>query len=196
MQRSQVHTMVQWAVAAAACLGLAFTVIGVPPRDSHPEDPVATVEAAMAPAGTCDAAAKPANLSFTLKDTAGRQVKLADYKGKVILLDFWATWCGPCKVEIPWFVEFQNKYGGQGFSVLGIVVQDSEDKVKPFADQFKINYPVLIGIDREDVEDAYAPMWGLPTTFIIGRDGKICRKHMGLVSKDSFERTIKALLTS
>jgi len=198
MQRAQVHKTVQWVVAAGACLGLAFTVIGMPPRDSHPEGAGApsVEEAAAAPAGTCDANGKAANFSFTLKDSAGKQVKLADYKGKVILLDFWATWCGPCKIEIPWFVEFQNKYGNQGLSVLGVVVEDAEDKIKPFADQYKMNYTVLNGIDREDVTNAYGPIWGLPTTFLIGRDGKICRKHAGLVSKDAFERTIKALLTS
>ncbi|MBI4476335.1 MAG: TlpA family protein disulfide reductase [Acidobacteria bacterium] len=202
MQR-RLPSYVRWTIAAVAALGLAFAVIGVPLIDSHTstaEDvgPSAAVEVpveAAAP-GVCDANAKAANFSFTLKESTGKSVKLSDYKGRVVLLDFWATWCGPCKIEIPWFVEFQNKYGNQGFSVLGVLVEDSEDKLKPFADQYKMNYPVLIGIDREDVTNAFGPIWGLPTTFLIGRDGKICKKHAGLISKDLFERTIKALLSS
>jgi peroxiredoxin len=200
-------------VAAAAALALAFTVVGAPlskvlsgPSATPGAGPSAALEAGPsallgtgvegAAPGVCDANAKPANFSFTLKDMTGKAVKLSDYKGKVVVLDFWATWCGPCKIEIPWFVDFQNKYGSQGFSVLGVVVEDSVDKVKPFADEHKMNYPILLGIDRDDVTDAYGPIWGLPTTFLIARDGKICKKHAGLISKESFEKTIKALLSS
>ncbi|MBI3264506.1 MAG: TlpA family protein disulfide reductase [Acidobacteria bacterium] len=199
------HRSLQWMVAAAAASALAFTVVGAPwSRATSRRSP--TLEAGPstslgagvgeAAAGVCDANPKAANFSFTLNDMAGKAVKLADYKGKVIVLDFWATWCGPCKIEIPWFVDFQNKYGRQGLSVLGVVVEDTVDKLKPFADQYKMNYPILIGIDRDDVTDAYGPIWGLPTTLLIGRDGKICKKHAGLISKDSFEKTIKALLSS
>jgi len=194
----RLHQYLQWAVAAAAALALAFTVVGVPVSESrnNASTAVATAGSEEAAPGVCDANAKPANLTFTLKDMTGKSVKLADYKGKVIVLDFWATWCGPCKIEIPWFVDFQNRYGKQGFSVLGVVVEDSVDKLKPFADQYKMNYPILVGIDREDVTDAYGPIWGLPTTFLISRDGKICKNHAGLISKGSFERTIQALLSS
>ena len=86
-----------------------------------------------------------ANLNFVLKDADGKDFHLASQKGKVILLDFWATWCPPCKVEIPWFVEFQQKYGPQGLAVIGVSVDDPASKLKPFAQQYKINYPLLIG---------------------------------------------------
>lgn len=142
----------------------------------------------------CPANAKPANLNFTLKDLSGTDVKLSDFKGKVILLDFWATWCGPCKVEIPWFVEFQTKYGASGLQVVGVSVDDTVDKLNPFVREFKMNYPVLQGLGHDDLTNAYGPMWGIPVTAVISRDGKICSKHTGLGSKDTFENEIKGLL--
>lgn len=142
----------------------------------------------------CPSDAKPANLNFTLKDLNGNDVRLAAYKGRVILLDFWATWCGPCKVEIPWFVDLQTRYGKQGLQVLGISVDDTIEKLKPYAAQFKMNYPVLQGLGRDDVLNAFGPMEGLPTTFVISRDGRICETHTGLSSKSSFETQIEALL--
>jgi thiol-disulfide isomerase/thioredoxin len=112
----------------------------------------------------------------------------------VILLDFWATWCGPCKVEIPGFVEMQNTYGPKGFQVIGISIDDKADQLKPFAAEYKMNYPVLQGLGRDDVTDALGPILGLPTTLIIGRDGRICAAHAGMTSKETFENQIKELL--
>jgi cytochrome c biogenesis protein CcmG/thiol:disulfide interchange protein DsbE len=148
---------------------------------------------AAVPAG-CDPKAKTANLGFTLKDIAGKDVALGAYKGKVILLDFWATWCAPCKVEIPWFVEFYKKYQSQGFVVLGVSIDDSVEKLKPFVAQYKMNYPVLIGDGRDDMKDAYGPLIGFPTSVLIARDGTICRTHIGYAPKEQFERDLKALL--
>jgi len=145
-------------------------------------------------AAACPADAKPANLDFTLKNTAGQEVRLADYKGKVVLLDFWATWCGPCKIEIPWFIEFQKKYGPAGLQVVGVSIDDTPAKLKPYVAQMKMNYPVLQGLDHDDVQDAYGPMFGIPVTVVISRDGKVCGKHVGLSSKDAFEAEIKSLL--
>jgi len=142
----------------------------------------------------CVSDAKPANLGFTLTDTAGRRVKLADYKGKVLLLDFWATWCAPCRVEIPGFVEMYDKYKSRGFEVLGVVVLDQFAKAAPFARELKMNYTILNGDGRDDLEDAYGPLFALPTTFIIDRDGRICQKHVGLTTRETFERAIKQLL--
>jgi thiol-disulfide isomerase/thioredoxin len=104
-----------------------------------------------ADATLCDKTPAPANLNFTLKDTAGKNFTLASQKGKVILLDFWATWCAPCKVEIPWFAEFQSKYGPRGFAVIGMSVDDPLENLKPFAQQYKMNYPVLLGEGRDDL---------------------------------------------
>ena len=110
----------------------------------------------------CPADAKPANLDFTLKDVDGKDVTLADYKGKVILLDFWATWCGPCKVEIPGSSSSRSKYGKDGLQVVGVSVDDTADKLKPYVDEMKMNYPVLQGLGHDDVQDAFGPMFGIP----------------------------------
>jgi cytochrome c biogenesis protein CcmG/thiol:disulfide interchange protein DsbE len=142
----------------------------------------------------CDAGGKAANLDFTLKDIDGKNVTLSAYKGNVILLDFWATWCPPCKKEIPGFVEMYHAYKSRGFVVLGVSMDDVLSDVKPFAAKYKMNYPVLIGYEREDLQKAFGPMLGLPTTFVIGRDSKICRRHTGFAERESFERSIKALL--
>jgi peroxiredoxin len=149
-----------------------------------------------ADATLCDNAPAPANLNFTLKDTTGKTVSLAALKGKVILLDFWATWCAPCKVEIPWFAEFQTKYGPRGLAVVGVSVDDTLAKLKPFEKQYKMNYPVLLGEGRDDLmgPKGFGTLGVFPTTFVIGRDGRICKAHVGLSAKEKFELEIKALL--
>ena len=142
----------------------------------------------------CEPDAKTANLNFTLTDLDGNDIDLSAYKGKVILLDFWATWCGPCKVEIPYFIEFYTKYRAQGLEVLGFDVDDPLPVLKQYVEEMKMNYPVLIGEGRDDVLEAFGPMIGLPTTVIIDRDGKVCATHTGLTLKATFEEAIKALL--
>jgi cytochrome c biogenesis protein CcmG, thiol:disulfide interchange protein DsbE len=143
---------------------------------------------------SCPADAKPANLNFTLKDADNREVSLSQYKGKVIVIDFWATWCGPCKVEIPHFVEFQEKYGKAGLQIVGISVDDTAEKLVPYIRDMKMNYLVLQGLGHDDVQEAFGPIVGIPVSVIISRDGKICATHTGLTGKDVFEREIKALL--
>ena len=118
----------------------------------------------------------------------------AGFKGKVILLNFWATWCGPCKIEIPWFNEFHQKYQGKGFVVVGISADDTVEQLKPFVAQYKMAYPVLVGLGRDDVQEALGPVWGLPTTLLINREGRVCQRHMGLVKKEEFEKGILGLL--
>ena len=141
----------------------------------------------------CMANAKPAKLDFTIKDLDGKDVSLTSFKGKVILLNFWATWCGPCKAEIPGFVDLQNTYKND-LVVIGYSVDDKPEQARAFANQYKMNYPILLGDGREDVQDSYGPIWGIPASFIISRDGKVCKKHLGIAPKAVFEKEIKALL--
>jgi thiol-disulfide isomerase/thioredoxin len=174
----------RWIVAAAAAVGLAAVAISG----------VGGQTKVTGASGVCDPNAKSANLNFTLKDVAGKDVKLSSYKGKVVLLNFWATWCGPCKIEIPWFNEFQQKYQAKGFVVLGISADDTVEQLKPFVAQYKMAYPVLVGLGRDDVQEALGPVFGLPTTLLINREGKVCQRHMGLAKKDEFEKGILGLL--
>lgn len=135
---------------------------------------------------------KPAP-NFTLLDSNGAKVSLASLKGKVVLLNFWATWCGPCQVEIPWFVEFNKTYKARGLAVVGVSMdEDGWKSVKPYLAAKKIDYPIVVG--TEDVAKAYGGVDSLPSTFIIDRDGKIAFSHTGLVGKDTYETEIRSLL--
>ncbi len=132
--------------------------------------------------------------AFSLTDLSGRTLNLADYRGKVVLLDFWATWCGPCRIEIPGFVELQNRYRDQGFVVIGISTDDGPEPVREFYKEYKMNYTVAM--DNDKVGVLYGGIFGLPTTFLIGRDGRIYAKHMGATELSVFEDEIKELLAA
>jgi peroxiredoxin len=132
--------------------------------------------------------------NFELKDTNGKTVRLADYAGKVVLLDFWATWCGPCKIEIPWFMEFERSYKDRGFAVIGVSMDESWDLVKPFLSEMKINYRIVLGNDT--IAQQYGGIEALPTTFLIDKQGKIAAAHVGLASKPVIENGIEQLLQS
>jgi thiol-disulfide isomerase/thioredoxin len=136
----------------------------------------------------------PVAPGFSLTDITGKPLRLSDYQGKVVMLDFWATWCGPCRIEIPGFIELQKRYGGQGFAVIGISMDDSSDTgtVVDFYRQLRMNYPVAIGNDR--LGELYGGVLGLPTTLLIGRDGRIYAKHVGATDIDVFEAEIQQLL--
>ena len=130
---------------------------------------------------------------FTLTDGNGAPVKLSDYKGKVVLLNFWATWCGSCKAEIPWFIEFEKMYKDRGFATLGVSMdEDGWQAVQPFVKQRAINYPVMIGNDR--VAQLYGGIDSLPSTFLIDREGRIASVHLGLVSRREYEAEILKLI--
>jgi len=130
---------------------------------------------------------------FALKDADGKTVRLSDYKGKVVLLDFWATYCGPCKIEIPWFMDFERKHKDQGFAVLGVDMDDEGwDAVKPFVNDVGINYRIVVGNDS--TADKFGGIEALPTTFLIDRDGRIAAVHVGLHSRSEFEDAIEQLL--
>lgn len=160
---------------------------------------VAALLAALAPSAqaadeVCNVSRRKANLEFTVKDIAGKSVKLSQYQGQVVLLNFWATWCVPCKREIPDLTALYRDYKERGFVVLGISVDSEVSAIKPFARQMKMNYPVLIGAGREDLSQAFGPFGGFPTSVLVARDGKVCVRHTGVVSKAKLEREISALL--
>lgn len=132
---------------------------------------------------------------FTLETLDGKSMSLSDLRGKAVLLNFWATWCSPCKIEMPWFVELQNEYGSQGLQIVGVAMDDaSKEDIAKFAKDMGVNYPVLIG--KEAVGDAYGGVPALPESFFIGRDGKIVDKIIGLKGKSDIEDAVKKTLNT
>jgi thiol-disulfide isomerase/thioredoxin len=132
---------------------------------------------------------------FVLKTPDGRTVSLADFKGKAVMVNFWATWCPPCKMEIPWLIDFQKKYADRGFTVIGISEDDPPfTQVSSFAQQIGMNYPVLISDDA--TSKAFGGVDYLPASYYIGRDGKIVAETSGLVSKEEIEANIQKILAS
>ena len=171
----------------------------------------ATLKAALASAANPEEAYTQSPLlgkqapSFTLQDLAGKQISLADYKGKALLINFWATWCGPCKLETPWLVELEKQYAPQGFEILGVDTEDDEvtpsdksawakDKsaVAHFAQQEHMPYPVLL--DGDSISHAYGDFDAMPTSFFVNRSGKIIAAQMGITSEDDMALKIRQAL--
>lgn len=136
---------------------------------------------------------QPANLAFTLKNMAGQDVALSSFAGKIILLNFYATWCGPCRVETPDLVKLQQAHPDD-VAVIGILMFDENVAGVPaFAKEFGVTYPLLDGNGHTDLEDAYGPMDGLPRSVLIGRDGRIAAIHEGATLRPTFERDLARL---
>jgi peroxiredoxin len=132
---------------------------------------------------------------FSLESLDGKTMRLSDLRGKAVLLNFWATWCGPCKIEMPWFVDLQNQYGSQGLQIVGVAMDDaSKEDIGKFAKDMGVNYPILIG--KDSVGDQYGGVPALPETFLISRDGKIVDKIIGLKGKAEIEDAIKNALNT
>ena len=129
---------------------------------------------------------------FSLQDLNGKPLTLADYSGKVVLLNFWATWCTPCRGEIPQFVDFQNSLGPQGLQLIGISMDDEAKPVQEFYQQFKMNYPVAVG--NTNLAESYGGVLGLPVTFLIGRNGRIAARYVGATDMPALQQKIQALL--
>jgi thiol-disulfide isomerase/thioredoxin len=166
------------AAVAAAMLYVGFHMA----RRSGPEAPAILGKSTPAP-------------DFTLESLDGKSLKLSDLRGKAVALNFWATWCGPCKIETPWFVEMQAQYGAEGLQVVGVAMDDSgKDEIAKFAKDMGVNYPVLLG--KEAVGDEYGGVPALPETFFIGRDGKIVDKIIGLRGRAEIEDSIKKALNT
>ena len=130
---------------------------------------------------------------FSLKDVNGAEKKLSDFKGKVLIIDFWATWCPPCRQEIPHFVSLYSQYKDQGLEIIGISLDQNSERVLPdFIKNNSINYTILTG--NEEVTDLYGGIAAIPTTFIIDKDGNIRKKYIGYNDKEVFEKEIRELL--
>jgi peroxiredoxin len=184
----------RWIVAAAAAVGVG--VLAVPMMLGN--DPPIYVDVPQLAAShertpTCKADRK-ANLDFTLKDMNGTDVRLEEFRGKAILLNYWATWCGPCKIEIPIFNKLYAQYKNKGLVILGVSIDDDAPTLKEFVKRTPMDYPVLLAADQEDVLEAAGPVYGYPTSFFIDRSGAICGRHEGIGTKESFEAAIKPLL--
>lgn len=144
--------------------------------------------------GICDVNS-PAPLGITLPGLDGKPVPLTRFKGKVVLVNFWATWCEPCRIEIPDFLDLYRQYRSKGLEIVGIDIEEPGEKVRPYVEQMKITYPVLLTGERHDeIARAFGVDVGLPTTIVLNRDGSICRRRVGLTRKTTFELLLKALL--
>jgi thiol-disulfide isomerase/thioredoxin len=144
-------------------------------------------------APVADAAASSKMPAWILQDVDGKTVKSSDFAGKVVILDFWATWCPPCKAEIPGFIDIQKKYGDKGVAVVGVSLdQEGPTAVKPFMKQLGMNYPIVMGDDK--IVQDFSGIEGIPTTFIIDRSGNVVSKHVGYGDEEAFETEIKPLI--
>jgi peroxiredoxin len=129
---------------------------------------------------------------FELHSIDGRTIRLSDYRGKAVLLNFWATYCGPCKIEMPWFEELNKQYEPQGLVIIGVALDESQDDVEKFVQQMGVHYTIVMG--REAVADAYGGIQFLPGTFYIDRNGKIVERVFGLAGHGDIEQNIKRSL--
>jgi cytochrome c biogenesis protein CcmG/thiol:disulfide interchange protein DsbE len=181
----------RWIIAAAAALSLGLLTLPMLRGGGKESIAGGAGSEPVTKNASCEAEGR-ATYDFVLKDQLNAPVKMADYKGKVAIVNFWATWCGPCKTEIPDFVKLYDQYKDKGLVIVGISVDDSPEELQAFMKEYKMNYPVLQM--TPDVETAWGPFYGYPTSFIVARDGTICTKHLGPATKEQFEREIKALL--
>jgi peroxiredoxin len=142
----------------------------------------------------CSAPMRRANLDFKLHDIAGREIALSRFRGKVVLINFWATWCAPCRVEIPGFIALYRKYHDRGLVILGVSVDDPVPRLAAFVAALGVTYPVLAGAQQRDFLDAFGPLAGFPTSLLISRQGRICAQYVGLAGQAELEQRIVALL--
>lgn len=183
----------RWIMAAAAACAVALLAVPMmlksAERASGPQ--AADLKPVKSHGKSCSAEGT-ANLDLTMKDMNGASVRLADYKGKVLLLNFWGTWCPPCQAEIPDLIKAYETHKDEGFVVLGMTIDDTAEDMRAYAAARKVTYPLLLM--QDDVDQAYGPIVGVPMSFFIARDGSVCKRHFGPVTFDQVEREIKALL--
>ncbi len=182
------------APAIAILLGFSACSKNVePPENTQPVSAGTALPGAPVAAEEADRAGQPANFNFTLKDMHGATVQLAAYKGRPLVVNFWATWCPPCKLEIPWFIEFKKQYGAEGLEILGVSIDDPAPELIAFSAEHKMNYPVLLGLDQDKMLAAYDAEVSVPVTWFIKKDGTVQGRNIGINTREFFERQIKAL---
>ncbi len=135
-----------------------------------------------------------ADLGFIVKDMNGQEVKLSDYRGRPLIVNFWFVNCPPCRQEVPAFVDLVKKYGDRGFTVLGLSVQDSPEVMQAFAAEFKVNYPLFEAQGRDDIAEAYRATFAYPVSWFVRRDGTVFLKHLGTGTPEWFEKQVLAIL--
>lgn len=163
---------------------------------SHGQETSPPPAAAMSSGPTLRLAPGSPAPEFTLESVNGESARLSDFHGQTVLIHFWATWCGPCKITMPWLVDLQSKYGARGFRVLAIALDDDATKVEigEFADQLHVNFPVLIG--NEKVAQAYGGIPAMPESFLVSRDGRIVERVIGITSKSELGKYVRTALNA
>lgn len=135
-----------------------------------------------------------ADLGFIVKDMNGVDVKLSDYRGRPLIVNFWFVDCPPCRKEVPAFVDLVKKYGDRGFTILGLSVEDSPEAMQKFAEEYKVNYPLLVAKGRNDILEAYRATFAYPVSWFVRADGTVFLKHLGTGTPEWFETQVLAIL--
>ena len=135
-----------------------------------------------------------ADLGFIVKDMNGVDVKLSDYRGRPLIVNFWFVDCPPCKKEIPVFVDLVKKYGDKGFTILGLSVEDTPEAMRSFAEEYKVNFPLFVAKGRDDILEAYRATFAYPVSWFVRADGTVHLKHLGTGTPEWFETQVLAIL--
>ena len=139
--------------------------------------------------------ANVADLGFIVKDMNGVDVKLSDYRGRPLIVNFWFVDCPPCRKEVPAFVELVKKYGDKGFTILGLSVEDTPEAMRAFAEEYKVNYPLFVAKGRNDILEAYRATFAYPVSWFVRPDGTVFLKHLGTGTPEWFETQVQAILS-